>query len=78
MWDYVDAGVAYVFGLNESKYQWAIDRHNQQLAQVSQQYTDDAADGACKAMHDKHTSSTLTNQPPAAGCNTTSPAAAVP
>jgi hypothetical protein len=34
VWDYVDAGVAYVFGLDESKYQWAIDRHNQLLAQV--------------------------------------------
>lgn len=35
VWDYIDAGVAYFFGLDESKYQWAIDRHNQLLAQVS-------------------------------------------
>jgi hypothetical protein len=38
VWDYVDAGVAYVFGLDESKYQWAVDRHNQQVAQVSHQH----------------------------------------
>lgn len=47
VWDYVDAGVAYVFGLDESKYQWAIDRHNQQLAQVSQH------------MHNRHASDLL-------------------
>jgi hypothetical protein len=35
VWDYVDAGLAYVFGLDESKYQWAIDRHNMLLPQVS-------------------------------------------
>lgn len=33
-WDYVDAAVAYIFGLDESKYQWAVYTHQQQLAQV--------------------------------------------
>jgi hypothetical protein len=75
VWDYVDAGVAYVFGLDESKYQWAIDRHNQQLAQVSLWYKHAAADGACaKHMRTKTlpTLSAAAHKPAAAAaCNTT-------
>jgi hypothetical protein len=33
-WSYVDAAVAYVFGLDQNKYQWAIDRHHCQVARV--------------------------------------------
>lgn len=33
-WGYVDAAVAYVFGLDQSKYQWAVDTHNYQASEV--------------------------------------------
>lgn len=33
--EYVDATIAWIFGLDQSKYQWAIERHRQQLEQVN-------------------------------------------
>lgn len=33
-WACVDAAVAYMLGLDQSKYQWAVDRYQRQVSEV--------------------------------------------
>lgn len=34
VWGYIDFAVAWIFGMDQSKYQWAIDKYHQQAEEV--------------------------------------------
>lgn len=69
-WDRIDAFVAWLFGLDESKYQWAIDRYHRQQAEVCRQYTVSQPPGLMAALllHACHTAPAATRCTKLAPC----------